>query len=192
MFQKQPDFYTPEEYLALEEQADSKSEYYQGEIFAVAGGSYNHNVIAGNLYAVLNRFFEKKPCTAFTNDMRLFIEQKNLYTYPDVMVICGRPVFVKNRTDTVTNPIFIVEVLSKSTQDYDRGFKFEAYRTIETFQDYILIAQDRVYIEYFHKIEDRRWVLTEFDTAADSLKIESIELEIPISRIYNKVDWFAE
>lgn len=192
MFQKQPDFYTPEEYLALEEQVDYKSGYYQGEIFAMAGGSYNHNVITGNLYAVLNRFFESKSCTAFTSDMRLLVPQNELYTYPDVMVICGQPLFVKNRTDTVTNPIFIAEVLSKSTRDYDRGFKFESYRTIETFEDYLLIDQDRVHLEYFHKLEDGRWVLTDFNTADVSLRIESLELEIPISRIYNKVDWFTE
>ncbi len=191
MFQKQPDFYTPEEYLALEEQADYKSEYYRCEIFAMAGGSYNHNVIVGNLYAILNRAFETKSCTALMSDMRLLVEREGLYTYPDVMVICGKPVFVQNRTDTVTNPLVIVEVLSKSTQDYDRGFKFEAYRTIETFQDYLLIAQERVHIEYFHKLEDGRWLLTEFNAAQDNLKIESIDLEIPIARIYNKVDWFA-
>ena len=191
MFQKQPDFYTPEEYLALEEQADYKSEYYRGEIFAMAGGSANHDRIAGNLYAVLNFAFEAKPCEVFSSDMKLQIIESEFFTYPDIMVICGQPQFMGDRTDIIKNPLIIVEVLSKSTQNYDWGFKFEAYRTIETFQDYLLIAQDRIHIEYFHKLEDSRWLLTEFNTAQDNLKIESIDLEVPISRIYNKVDWFA-
>jgi Uma2 family endonuclease len=191
MFQRQTEFYTPEEYLALEEKADYKSEYYNGEIFAMAGGSYNHNVIAGNLYAALNQFVESKPCTAFTSDMRLFVEEAELYTYPDVMVVCGRPQFAQNRIDTLTNPIVIVEVLSRSTRGYDRGQKFEFYRTIETFEDYVLIDQDRVHIEYFHKLADGRWILAVFNTLEATLTIESIDFEIPLSRIYHKVDWSA-
>jgi Uma2 family endonuclease len=191
MFQRQTEYCSPEEYLALEEKADYKSEYYNGEIFAMAGGSYNHNVIAGNLYAALNQFVESKACTAFTSDMRLLVEEAELYTYPDVMVVCGRPQFVKNRIDTITNPIVIVEVLSRSTRGYDRGQKFEFYRTIETFEDYVLIDQDRVQIEYFHKLADGRWILAVFNTLEATLTIESIDFEIPLSRIYHKVDWSA-
>ena len=191
MFQRQPDFYTPEEYLALEEKADGKSEYYQGEIFAMAGGSYNRNVIAGNFYSGLNQSLQARPCVAFTSDMRLFVEQVDLYTYPDVMVVCGQPQFIKGRTDTVTNPLVIVEVLSNSTQDYDRGLKFEFYRTLDSLRNFLLIDQHRVHVEYFHKLEDGRWVLVEFKNAEKTITIESIGIEIPIARIYHKVDWFA-
>ena len=191
MFQKQSNYFTSAEYLALEEAADYKSEYYRGEIFAMAGGSYNHNMIAGNLYAALNQFVASRSCFAFTSDMKLFVEQYDLYTYPDAMVICGQIHFAKNRTDTVTNPKILIEVLSKSTQDYDRGLKFEAYRSLKSCQDYILIDQERVHLEYYHKLPDNRWALTEFKTAEASLTIESLDFEIPISQIYHKVDWFS-
>jgi Uma2 family endonuclease len=192
MLQRQLTFYTPEEYLALEEKADHKSEYYNGEIFAMAGGSYNHNVIVGNINAALNQFAESRPCVAFANDMRLLVKANSLYTYPDVMLVCGSIEFVENRNDTVTNPIVIVEVLSKSTRDYDRGFKFELYREIETLQDYVLIDQARIHVECFHKLEDGRWVLVEFNRPDVTLTIESLNFEISISRICQKVDWFKD
>ena len=193
MLKREKKYYTPEEYLALEETEDYKSEYYNGEIFAMAGGSANHNRIAGNFYAVLNVAFEKKPCEAFSGDMRLLVKQSGLYTYPDVMVICGQLEFVANRTDTITNPVLIVEVLSKSTENYDRGQKFEFYRAIPTLQHYLLIDQDRVYLEYFQKTGEGWWVLKEFNELDETLKIEplifeTLALEIPISRIYNKVE----
>ncbi|MFN8458666.1 MAG: Uma2 family endonuclease [Anaerolineae bacterium] len=189
MFKRQVAFYTPEEYLALEEKAEYKSEYYNGEIFAMAGGSYNHNIIASNINALLNQFFEAKPCFVFGSDMRLLVKPNGLYTYPDVMVICGQVQFAEGRTDTVTNPLIIVEVLSKSTRDYGRGFKFELYRTMETLQDYILVDQTRIHIEYFHKLEEGRWVLIETNTPDTILTIQALNLELPINRIYHKVDW---
>lgn len=191
MLHKQTNYYTAAEYLALEEAADYKSEYYQGKIFAMAGASYNHNMITGNLYSTFNQFAASQPCVAFTSDMRLFIDRYDLYTYPDVMLTCGQVRFVQNRADTITNPSVIVEVLSKSTAEYDRGLKFEAYRTLESLQDYLLIDQDRLHLDYYHKLPDGRWALTEFKSANASLTIESIDLEIPIARIYHKVDWFA-
>lgn len=191
MFQRRKRTYTPEEYLASEEKADYKSEYYDGEIFAMAGGSYNHNIITGNIYAALHQFLAAKPCTVFTSDMRLLVEQNGLYTYPDVMVICGQARFVPNRTDTIANPVFIAEVLSKSTQEYDRGFKFESYRSLDSFQDYLLIDQERIHLEYYHKQADDQWLLTELKSTAQTLNIRSISFEIPISQIYQKVDWFA-
>ncbi|MBI1879475.1 MAG: Uma2 family endonuclease [Chloroflexi bacterium] len=189
MLQRQVTVYTLEEYLALEETADHKSEYYNGEIFAMAGGSYNHNVIIGNINAALNQFAESKPCVAFTSDMRLLVKANGLYTYPDAMVICGQIEFAEGRNDTVTNPIIIVEVLSKSTRDYDRGFKFESYRMIETLQDYLLVDQMRIHVEYFHKLEDGRWVLIETNLPEATLTLQAINFTIPINRIYHKVDW---
>jgi Uma2 family endonuclease len=187
MFQRQLKYYTPEEYLALEEAADYKSEYYQGDIFAMAGGSANHNRIAGNFYAVLNFAFASGPCDAFMNDMRLLIKQSGLYTYPDVMVACDQIEFVPNRTDTLTNPVLIVEVLSESTEGYDRGKKFEFYRAIPSLRHYLLIAQERVHLEYFQKMASGLWTLQEFNDLDDILKIETLGVEIPLNRIYNKV-----
>lgn len=182
-------YYTPEEYLALEEAADYRSEYYQGEILARSSSSVNHNRIAGNLMIALERAFENKPCEAFITDMRLLVKKNGLYTYPDVMAVCGQLEFAEGRDDTLTNPVVIVEVLSKSTQDYDRGGKFTLYRAIETFQDYVLIDQHSVHVEYFHKLDDGRWILQEFTSSDDVLTITSIDFEISLQQIYQKVTW---
>ena len=150
-------FLTPEEYLEIEEKANYKSEYYNGETFALAGASINHNRIAGNLYANLNIALRGKSCEAFMADMRLWIKKEDLFTYPDVMVICGEPKFYQERKDTIVNPILIIEVLSDSTEIYDKGQKFVFYRSIPTLQDYIVIDQKRVQIEHHHKINDFEW-----------------------------------
>ena len=189
MVAKPQKYYSPEEYLALEEATDYKSEYYQGEIFVMSGVSVNHNRIAGNVHAALNNAFDAKPCEVFMGDVRLLVKKNGLYTYPDVMVICGQLEFAEGRMDTLTNPIVIVEVLSKSTQDYDRGAKFELYRAIETLQDYVLIDQARVHMEYFRKLEDGRWLLQEFNQLEAILRIEAVGVEIPLSRVYQRVEW---
>ncbi|RIK39477.1 MAG: hypothetical protein DCC55_17965 [Chloroflexi bacterium] len=183
--------YTPEEYLALEESAEHRSEYYQGQICAMAGGTFNHEVIAGNFYAALHRYALNGKCVAFTSNMRLLVERRGLYTYPDAMLVCGKPQFAPNRTDVILNPLILVEVLSKSTRAYDRGDKFEFYRSIPTFQDYVMVDQDRVFIEYYHKLGAQRWVLTEIDDPATVLTLQSIKLDIPVSQLYNQVDWFT-
>ncbi len=189
MVAKPQNYFSPEEYLALEEVADYKSEYYQGEIFAMSGRSANHNRIAKNLVIALEVALESKPCETFITDMRLLVKKNGLYTYPDVMVICGQLEFAEGRTDTLTNPIVIVEVLSKSTQDYDRSAKFELYRAIETLQDYVLIDQARVHVEYFRKLEDGRWLLQEFNQLEAILRVEAVGVEIPLSRVYQRVEW---
>lgn len=183
--------YTPEEYLTLEEGAAYKSEYYKGIIYAMAGGSLSHNRIVGNVYTSLHTGVRSTRCEAFNSDMRLVVNANGLYTYPDAMVICGSPEFAQGRNDTVTNPTVIVEVLSPSTQDYDRGGKFELYRTIPTLRDYVVVHQDRIYIEYQHKQVDGRWVLTEITDIEASLTIESIQLDIAVRLIYERVDWLA-
>jgi len=182
-------YYTPEEYLTLEEAAEYRSEYYQGEIFAMSGGSANHNRIIKNLVIALESNFENKPCEAFITDMRLLVKKNGLYTYPDVMAVCDQLEFAEERDDTLTNPTVIVEVLSKSTQDYDRGGKFTLYRAIETFQEYVLIDQHSIHVEYFHKLDDGRWILQEFSNIDDILTITSIDFEISLQQIYQKVTW---
>jgi len=186
---RQQENYTPEEYLALEETADYRSEYFRGEIFAMSGGSANHNRIARNLVVGLDTAFADKPCEAFINDMRLLVKENGLYTYPDVMAVCGQLEFVPDRTDTLTNPSLIIEVLSKSTAGYDRGAKFELYRALNSLQDYVLVDQAKIHVEHFHRLDDGRWLLQEFNELEDVLKIETIEFEISLTQIYQKVDW---
>jgi Uma2 family endonuclease len=144
-------YYTPEEYLELEATADYKSEYIGGQIIAMAGASINHNRISLNLSSGLNFAFRNQNYEVFMGDMRLWIPQKLIYTYPDVIIIADEPEFFNNRTDTITNPQVVIEVLSQSTKGYDREDKFAAYRTIPTFQEYLLIDQNRIHVEQFSK-----------------------------------------
>lgn len=192
MLKPQKTYYTPEEYLALEEEAEYRSEYYQGEIFAMSGSSANHNRIAGNVYTAMISAFGGGPCEAFITDMRLLVKKNGLYTYPDVMVVCGGLEFAEGRDDTLTNPAVIVEVLSKSTEGYDRGAKFELYRALDSLQDYVLIDQHKIHVENFHKLEDGRWILQEYNRIEDMLVIESIDFEIPLQQIYQRVAWEEE
>ena len=182
---------TADEYLALEASAAQKSEYYQGVIYAMSGASANHNRSAGGMYTLLRMALRGRGCEVFTNDMRLLVEVSALYTYPDGLVVCGGPRFMPGRDDTITNPVIIYEVLSPSSQDYDHRRKFEMYRTIATLRDYVLIHQDRAYIEYFHKQEDGRWILSEFAAVDDRLVLHSIGIELGLHDIYEGVDWLV-
>jgi Uma2 family endonuclease len=183
------DHYTPEEYLALEEKAEYKSEYRQGQIVALAGASVNHNRITRNISTALTNAFEAKLCEVFVSDLRLWIHQKKLFTYPDVMIVCGDLKFVKDRTDTITNPKVIIEVLSESIAAYDRGDKFQAYWTLDSFEEYVLIDQYRIQVEYFRKVSEKEWKLLILTKADDILKLESVEVEIPLGKIYHNVTW---
>ncbi|MEG3903418.1 Uma2 family endonuclease [Microcoleus sp. B4-C5] len=180
-------YYSIEEYLALEEAADCKSEYIDGEIFPMAGGSTNHNRIAGNFYAALNFAFKTEDYDVFMSDVRLWIPKKRIYTYPDVMVVIGKPEYYNNRTDTITNPRVIIEVLSASTKGYDRSKKFEGYRTIPTVEEYLLLDQTRRYIEHFSKRDNKRWSFAEYNELDEALALASIPFQISIADIYNKV-----
>lgn len=180
-------YFTAEEYFAHEEQARLRSEYYRGEIFAMAGGSVNHNQIVGNLYSALRQRLGQS-CRVFATDLRLYVKRDQLYTYPDVMVICGPFLFAPGRMDTVTNPIVIFEVLSPATEAYDRGKKFGFYRMIDTLQDYILVDQDQMHVEHFHR-QGELWQLASFDLAEDVLNLTSIQASISLPAIYERVEW---
>ncbi|MEH2080665.1 MAG: Uma2 family endonuclease [Nostoc sp.] len=180
-------YYTSEEYLELEEVADYKSEYIDGQIIPMAGGTINHNRIAGNFYAVLNFAFRQEEYEVFNSDMRLWIHQKRIYTYPDVTVIASEPEFFNNRTDIITNPQVIVEVLSKSTKNYDREDKFQAYRTISTFQEYLLIDQTRIHVDQFSKTGKKQWMLREYDEEDEAIALVTVPFEIYLQDLYNKV-----
>jgi len=185
-------YYTPEEYFAIEEHAEYRNEYIDGEIFAMSGGTANHNRIAGDLFSVLNSALAPKGCEAFINDLRVQLQESRRYTYPDIVIVCGTLEFVKKRKDTITNPIVIIEVLSDSTKDYDRGSKFTAYRNIESLREYVLIEQNRVHIESFAKENDGTWRLREYDALTGDLPLIALDIVIPIKDIYRRVEFPTE
>ena len=180
-------FYTPDEYLQLEEVADFKSEYLDGEIIPMAGGSINHNRIAGNFYAALNFALRRQDFEVFIGDVRLWIPKRRIYTYPDVMVVAGEPEYFNNRKDTILNPQVIIEVLSKSTKGYDREGKFDAYRSIDNIQEYLLIDQTRINVKQFSKTGKKRWTFSEYDQEDEALSLNAVEFQISLLDLYNKV-----
>ncbi|MBD2206285.1 Uma2 family endonuclease [Calothrix sp. FACHB-1219] len=180
-------YYTPEEYLELEEAADYKSEYIDGQIIPMAHESINHNYIGGNFAAALNFAFKKLNYQVFFFQMRLCIPKKRIYTYPDVIIVAGNVDCYHKRTDIILNPQVIIEVLSKSTKAYDYHDKFEAYRTIPTFKEYLLIDQNRIYVEQFSKTGKKQWALREYDEEDEAISLVTVPFEISLQDLYNKV-----
>ena len=181
--------FTPEEYLALEEAAEFKSEYYRGEIFAMAGASANHNRIVMNLASNLTPALSGTPCEAFMSDMRTRVEVQDAFCYPDITIICGDLHKYKNRSDTVLNPIIIFEVLSKSTESFDRGKKFENYRSIPTLREYILIDQYEIHVEQFSIGKEDKWMLTEYRNPEDIFRLFNLDIEMSLNRVYERVEF---
>ncbi len=179
--------FTPEEYFRQEENAIDKHEYLNGEIFLMAGGSARHNALTANVSAEVVIGLRGKPCTTYSSDMRISAGKDSFYSYADVSVVCGEPEFVEGRKDTITNPILIVEVLSPSTENYDRGKKAELYRSISSVQSYVLIDQARVYVEHFRRIEEGNWLLETLTELNQVLKIPALNLLIPLANLYDKI-----
>ncbi len=179
--------YTPEEYLALEAFSEYKSEYIDGQIIPMAGGTVHHNKLAGNLYAALNFAFRQQDYQVFIGDVRLWIPEMRIFTYPDVMVITGEPEYVNNRTDIIVNPVVIIEVLSKSTQAYDRGGKLNAYRTIPTFQEYLLVDQTRINVEQSYMTSQKQGWFREYDEEDEAIALASVPFQISLNDLYSKV-----
>jgi Uma2 family endonuclease len=184
-------YYTSEEYLELEEAAEYKNEYWDGTIIPVAVETTNHNEIAGNFCAHLKFALRGQDYQTYISNVRLWIPRYRLYTYPDVMVIEGDPNYAGTGKTTVTNPSLIAEVLSNSTKNYDRGDKFQAYRSIPEFREYILIDQYNFRVEQFAKKSEGQWLFTEYEGENGILKLDSIEFQIPFNELYEGVD-FAE
>lgn len=180
--------FTPEEYLALERKSPLKSEYFNGEIFAMGGASEHHNLIVANVVRELSLQLKGRLCKTYPSDMRVKVSPTGLYTYPDVVVVCDKALFDDDQKDTLLNPTLIVEVLSDSTKDYDRGEKFEHYRTIESFKEYVLIAQDKHHVEHFVRQPDRRWLLSETNRLEDTLDLTSIGCRLALAEVYDKVE----
>lgn len=182
-------YYTPEEYCQLEETAEYKNEYLDGEIIPMTGATTNHNLIAGNFYKNFPTKINNEDYWAFMSDVRLWMPIYRFYTYPDVMVIKGQPLYEGKGTNTVTNALIIVEVLSKSTRDYDRTDKFKFYRSIPDFKEYILIDQYRCYVEQFYQQNNGEWLFKASESENDVLRLYSVDFQISLLDIYQRIDF---
>lgn len=182
--------YSPEEYLALEAHSEIRHEFVNGEIFDMAGGTAAHNRITLNLVVALQNDFgrTKKPCEVYATDMRLRIRRANAITYPDIMVVCGKIDYDPGRQDLLTNPIVIFEVLSDSTAAYDHSQKFALYRKLPTLQEYVLVDQQRAFVERFRKTESGLWVYEGYESIADTLPLSAVDTEIPLTEIYRGIE----
>lgn len=179
--------YTRKEYLALEAKALYKSEYHNGKIIPMTGGTTDHNRIVINLCSYLHFVLKQKNAEVFAGDVRLWIPNYNIYTYPDVMVIKGEPIYEGESKTTITNPLLIVEVLSQSTSSYDRGNKFRYYRSLPTFKEYILIDQYSYSIEQYVKNSENKWFLSEYETQDSTVVLNSIAGELLVKNVYERV-----
>lgn len=189
--------YTAEEYLTLERSASCKSEFHDGQIYAMTGASREHNLVSGNIYRELSEQLKKRPCEAYINDMRVKAAEARSYHYPDIVVVCGTPQFEDAHVDTLLNPTLLIEVLSPSTEAYDRGGKFAHYRKIPTLREYLLVAQDQPSIERYVRQGDV-WILMEAVGLEAAMTLESIDCVLSLREVYDKVlddaenDWGAE
>lgn len=180
-------FLTAEEYLAIERKAEFKSEYFQGEMFAMAGALKPHNLIVSNVIRVLGNQLLERDCNVYPSDMRIKIKKIEKYTYPDIAVTCGKEIFEDDYVDTLLNPIVIFEILSHSTEARDRGEKFQHYQFIESLMEYILTAQDTVRVEQYVRQNDRTWMYSQYQNLEDIVKLESINCELSLKEVYVKV-----
>ncbi|NJO18382.1 MAG: Uma2 family endonuclease [Thioploca sp.] len=175
------------EYLEWERCQESKHEYFNGDIFAMTGASRKHNLITANLLAGLYTRLRHKPCEIYSSDMRVKVSLTGLYTYPDIVVVCGEPQFEDAILDTLLNPILIVEVLSHSTENYDRGKKFGHYRRLPSLQEYLLVAQDQCQVEHYVRQPDEAWLLREYKHPEDLLQFIALNCELSLAEIYERV-----
>jgi len=180
--------YTPEEYLAMDSRSEIRHEFINGEIYDMSGATLKHNQLTLNLVYVLRNALAKKPCSVYATDLRLRIKRANAYTYPDVMIICGKVEFDTGRDDVVTNPTVIFEVLSDSTSTYDHTRKFAIYRKLPALQEYVLVDQHRAFVERFQRTEGGLWVYEGYENLEDVLQLQSVEIEIPLQAIYEDME----
>jgi Uma2 family endonuclease len=176
-----------EEYLAVERQAPYKSEYCNGEVFAMSGASRRHNLISLNIGAELRAQLRQRLCEGYTSDMRVKMTRTGLYTYPDVVVVCEEPTFEDAEVNTLLNPTLLVAVLSKTTEDDDRGGKFAYYRTLTAGQEYLLVAQERCHVVHYTRQPDNTWLLAETDDISDHMRLPSLGCDLALSEVYAKV-----
>ncbi len=181
--------FTAAEYLTMERQSSEKHEFAFGEIFAMTGATARHVGIVSNLVRELGNQLRHRPCQVYSTDLRVCIDADNRYAYPDVVVVCNPPKFLDDTLDTLLNPELIVEVLSESTRNYDRGDKFQQYRGAPSFREYLLVDQDKVHVERYSKASDGTWSLWETDSINHAVRIESVGIALAVSEIYFKIDF---
>ncbi|USR91029.1 Uma2 family endonuclease [Phormidium yuhuli AB48] len=181
--------YSPADYLELEEIASVRREYRNGEIIEMTGGTPNHNELIRALTVILSLSLAGKPYRLFLADQRLWVPQANLYTYPDILVLPTPIELQEGRKDTVLNPVFIAEVLSDSTRNYDRSEKFAAYRTIPGFKEYLLVEQSNMYVEQHLKQNSNQWLMTEYQDPEQSVILESLGVELKLKELYQNLDF---
>ena len=184
---KQP--LTPEEYLVRERLAPTKSEYYRGEVFAMAGASERHNLIVTNLVASLVTSLRGRNYRVYSSDMRVLVCDTGLYTYPDVVVVCGKPALADTEGDVLTNPVLLVEVLSESTKDYDRGGKFHQYMRIPSLQEYLTVSQTEMMIDASIRQADNSWLIRELVPANGKVSIQCLGIELDFAEVYDQVEF---
>lgn len=177
----------PEDYLELERNAEFKSEYLEGQIFAMSGGSPEHSAITVNITRELSLQLKGRPCQAFSNDLKVRTSYTGLYAYPDLTVVCSEPIYHDEKRDIITNPVVIIEVLPPSTEAFDRGRKFAHYQNILSLLDYILIAQDQPWIDHYARQPNNRWLLTPVVGLESSLWIPSIECDLRLAEVYDRI-----
>ncbi|MEN9847552.1 MAG: hypothetical protein RL368_292 [Pseudomonadota bacterium] len=185
-----PKHYTLAEYFALEEQLESRNEYYQGEVFDMVGASINHNRITSNLHGLLYLALQQSNTfELFVNDMKVYMLETDSITYPDIVVIQTPTIFHEEREDTITNPLLIIEVLSKSTEDYDKGKKFDAYRTLPSFQEYLLVDQYAPRLTHFVKQQAKHWLMQEIDAKNEQFSLQTLNVTLQLNDIYQRVNF---
>jgi len=181
-------YITPQEYLARERKATHKSEYWNGQIFAMSGASPEHVTIMTNLIVALNPQVQPKGCRVYGSDLRVRVEDANLYTYPDLSVVCGKPRFDERELDVLLNPVLIAEILSPSTERYDRVGKFSMYSGIASLREYLLVSQSTVHVERYLRRPGGRWEKTEATRLKDSIKLASVPAVLKVRDLYRQVD----
>lgn len=181
-------YITPEEYLAFERECiDQKHEYFEGEIFAMSGASFRHTLISSAITGIFYNQFLARNCSAVSSDLRVNIPETGLYTYPDIVVVCGEPQFEDQVFDTLLNPVVIIEILSKSTENYDRGKKFEHYRKIKSLQEYLLISQEEIHIEHYQRQDNNSWTFREYALPEEKIILSSTNAQLTLADIYAKI-----
>jgi len=182
---------TPEEYLKIERAAEFKSEYYDGRMYAMSGGSYAHGLIISNLVAKLWQGLVGKRCSVTASHVRLRVSALGLYTYPDIVVVCGTPAFADDQADTLLNPALLIEVLSASTEAQDRGFKFAQYRQLESLREYAVVSQTEPRVEIFRRQASGDWLLSESTGPDATCRFDSVDCRIALADIYQQVSFSA-
>ncbi len=180
-------FLTAQDYLVWERQQETRHEYLEGQVFAMTGASRAHNMLCANILASLHGQLRGKPCEIYVNDMRVKVSETGMYTYPDLVAACGEPRFEDQAVDTLLNPVLIIEVLSDSTERYDRGAKFTHYRSVVSLKEYLLVSQHESRVEHYVRQPGNHWLLTEYQEMQDRIDLNSLDSYLSLAEVYERI-----